>query len=130
MSSLNQPESCLYDRACEAAAFIAGRTSLQPTIAVVLGSGLGGFASQLDNLIQATNILGSIFYGPMLGVFLVGFFVKGVKGTAAFWATVVAQGVVVAVFAASSIGYLWYNVIGCAVVLLLAPALSLRRALI
>jgi purine-nucleoside phosphorylase len=49
MSSLNQPESCLYDRACEAAAFIAGRTSLQPTIAVVLGSGLGGFASQLDN---------------------------------------------------------------------------------
>jgi SSS family transporter len=88
------------------------------------------FASQLDNLIQAVNILGSIFYGPMLGVFLVGFFVKGVKGTAAFWATVVAQGVVVAVFAASSIGYLWYNVIGCAVVLLLAPALSLRRALI
>jgi Na+/proline symporter len=87
------------------------------------------FASQLDNLIQAVNILGSIFYGPMLGVFLVGFFLKWVKGTAAFWATVVAQAVVVAVFAASSIGYLWYNVIGCAVVLLLAPAFTVGRRL-
>jgi purine-nucleoside phosphorylase len=47
MSSPNHPTP--YDRACEAAAFIASRTSLQPTIAVVLGSGLGGFASQLDN---------------------------------------------------------------------------------
>ena len=41
----------LYDRACEAAAFIAGRTPLQPTIAVVLGSGLGGFAAELDNAV-------------------------------------------------------------------------------
>ena len=48
MSSLNKPESYLYDCACEAAASIASRTSLQPTLAVVLGSGLGGFASQLD----------------------------------------------------------------------------------
>jgi purine-nucleoside phosphorylase len=48
MPSSNHPTSTLYDRACEAAAFIATRTSLQPTIAVVLGSGLGGFASQLD----------------------------------------------------------------------------------
>src|SRR5260370_13444923 len=49
------------------------------------------FASQLDNLIQAVNILGSIFYGPMLGGFLVGFFMKWIPGTAAFWATVIAQ---------------------------------------
>src|SRR6516225_460232 len=53
------------------------------------------FASRLDNLIQAVNILGSIFYGPMLGVFLVGFFLKRVRGTPVFWATLVAQAAVV-----------------------------------
>src|ERR1700756_2713361 len=47
MSSSSHPTP--YDRACEAAAFIASRTPLQPTIAVVLGSGLGGFASELDD---------------------------------------------------------------------------------
>jgi Na+/proline symporter len=78
------------------------------------------FASLLENLIQAVNILGSIFYGPMLGVFLVGFFLKRVRGTPAFIGVVVAQAVVVAVFALSSIGFLWYNVIGCAAVILIA----------
>jgi solute:Na+ symporter, SSS family len=82
------------------------------------------FASRLDNLIQAGNILGSIFYGPMLGVFLVGFFLKHVRGTPVFWATLAAQGTVVAVFLASDIGFLWYNVIGCAVVVLLSLALQ------
>ena len=81
------------------------------------------FASQLDNLIQAVNILGSIFYGPMLGVFLVGFFLKWVRGTAAFWATVIAQVAVVLVFAFMNIGFLWYNVIGCATLLALANPL-------
>ena len=81
------------------------------------------FASQLDNLIQAVNILGSIFYGPMLGVVLVGFFLKWVRGTAAFWATVIAQVAVVLVFAFMNIGFLWYNVIGCATLLALANPL-------
>jgi Na+/proline symporter len=82
------------------------------------------FASRLDNLIQAVNILGSIFYGPMLGVFLVGFFLKRVGGTAVFIATLVAQAAVIVVFLASDIGFLWYNVIGCAVVVLLSLPLS------
>jgi Na+/proline symporter len=82
------------------------------------------FASRLDNLIQAVNILGSIFYGPMLGVFLVGFFLKRVGGTAVFIATLVAQAAVIIVFLASDIGFLWYNVIGCAAVVLLALPLS------
>lgn len=82
------------------------------------------FASLLDNLIQAVNILGSIFYGPMLGVFVVGFFLKRVPGTAAFWATLAAQVLVVMVFAYSQIGFLWYNVIGCAAVVALALAIT------
>jgi Na+/proline symporter len=86
------------------------------------------FASQLDNLIQAVNILGSIFYGPMLGVFLVGFFMKWIRGTAAFWATMIAQVAVVLVFAYSNIGFLWYNVIGCMAVVTLASAFQIASS--
>jgi Na+/proline symporter len=82
------------------------------------------FASQLDNLIQAVNILGSIFYGPMLGVFLTGFFLRQVRATPVFIATVLAQALVVAVFLLSTIGFLWYNVIGCAAVVVLALVLN------
>jgi SSS family transporter len=80
------------------------------------------FASLFDNLIQAVNILGSIFYGPTLGVFLVAFFLPRVRATPVFWSTVVAQALVIAVFATTSIGFLWYNVIGCAAVVVLSLA--------
>jgi len=84
----------------------------------VLAVAFAVFASQLDNLIQAVNILGSIFYGPMLGVFLVGFFFRKARGTPVFFATLLAQTAVLATFFASDIGFLWYNVIGCAGVVL------------
>lgn len=83
----------------------------------VLAMGFAAFASLLDNLIQAVNILGSIFYGPTLGVFLVGFFVKWVRGTPVFVALILGQAAVILTFAFSQIGFLWYNVIGCVVVL-------------
>jgi len=89
----------------------------------VLAMLFAAFASLLDNLIQAVNILGSIFYGPTLGVFLIGFFVKRVRGTAVFVALIIGQIAVLLTFALSSIGFLWYNVIGCATVVLLALAL-------
>jgi Na+/proline symporter len=82
------------------------------------------FASLLDNLIQAVNILGSIFYGPMLGVFLVGWAIPRVRGTPAFVATLVAQASVVVLWQATSLGYLWYNVAGCALVVAIALALD------
>lgn len=71
------------------------------------------FAALIDNLIQAVNILGSIFYGVILGIFLVAFFVKRVGGTAVFIAAVIAQLGVIALYFTSDIGYLWFNVIGC-----------------
>ncbi len=82
------------------------------------------FAALLDNLIQAVNILGSLFYGPMLGVFLVGFFLSGVRGRAAFWATVVGEAAVLATAAFGHLGFLWYNVVGCLLVVALAPLLQ------
>jgi SSS family solute:Na+ symporter len=86
--------------------------------AVAVGFALG--ASLFENLIQAVNILGSLFYGPMLGVFLVGFFTKRVSGTTAFVAVVAAEAAVVSVWLGSSIGFLWYNVVGCGVVVLVS----------
>ncbi|WP_434381938.1 sodium:solute symporter [Melittangium boletus] len=81
--------------------------------------GFASFASLLDNLIQAVNILGSLFYGTVLGLFLVAFFLKHVQGHAVFLAAVVSQALVLALFVFSGIGYLWFNVIGCALVLVL-----------
>lgn len=87
------------------------------------------FASLLDNLIQAVNILGSIFYGPMLGVFFVGLFLKKVDGTSVFSAAVASQLLVFSVFLFSSISFLWYNVIGCIALIAIALILSWKRPL-
>ena len=85
-------------------------------------------ASLFENLIQAVNILGSIFYGPMLGVFLIGFFTRRVSATAAFVAVLVAQAAVVAVWLGTGVGFLWYNVVGCAAVVAVAlGSLALPR---
>ena len=78
-----------------------------------------------ENLIQAVNILGSLFYGVMLGLFLVAFFLKWVKGTAVFWAGVAAQLLVFVLFWRLEISYLWYNLIGCVVCVGLAALLQL-----
>lgn len=86
--------------------------------------GFASFASLLDNLIQAVNILGSIFYGTVLGIFLVAFFLKHVRGHAVFAAAVVSQALVVGLFFLSDIGYLWFNVIGCALVVVLGLVLQ------
>jgi Na+/proline symporter len=77
-----------------------------------------------ENLIQAVNILGSIFYGVVLGLFLVAFFLKRIGGTAVFWAALGAQALVFALYHELSISYLWYNVIGCAACVALSLAIE------
>ena len=79
--------------------------------------GFATFASLFDNLIQAVNILGSIFYGTVLGIFLTAFFMRKIGGTAVFIGALIAQASVVALFFGSDIGFLWFNVIGCAIVM-------------
>lgn len=73
-------------------------------------------ASLLENLIQAVNILGSLFYGTILGIFLVAFYIKYIKGHAVFIGALLAESVVLFLFFTTDIGFLWYNVIGCALV--------------
>ena len=76
------------------------------------------FAGLLDNLIQAVNILGSIFYGTILGIFIAGFFIKYIKGNAVFFGAVVGQLVVLYYYFFSEMAYLWFNVLGCFLVIL------------
>lgn len=73
-----------------------------------------------ENLIELVNIVGSLFYGVVLGIFLVAFFLKRVGGTAVFWGAVAGQSLVVGVFLYfhDDIGYLWFNLIGCAACLI------------
>ncbi|NDK55002.1 sodium:solute symporter [Pontibacter fetidus] len=75
------------------------------------------FASMLDNLIQAVNIIGSIFYGTILGIFLVAFYFKRIKGNAVFFAAILAEVVVLYCFYFTEIAFLWFNVIGCVAVI-------------
>lgn len=90
-------------------------------IAIVIAS----FCSLVENLVEAGNILGSVFYGSILGLFLVAFFMKRISGSAVFYAAVIVQTVVLVLYFCfpSRIGYLWYN-LGCAAVLLLAWVLQ------
>lgn len=80
------------------------------------------FASLLDNLIQAVNILGSIFYGTLLGLFVVAFFVRRVTATPVLLGALVAQATVIALFFTSELGFLWYNVVGCGLVVVVSLA--------
>jgi len=89
--------------------------------------GFATYASLLDNLIQAVNILGSIFYGTILGLFVVAFFIRHVTATPVLIGALVAQSTVLALFFLSDIGFLWYNVIGCAIVVVVSLVLQLFR---
>ncbi len=87
--------------------------------------GFAEYASRLGSLIEAVNILGSLFYGTILGIFLTAFYVKRVGGTAVFAGAIVAEFAVVLCFAFTKISFLWYNLIGCVAVILLALAITL-----
>ena len=86
-------------------------------------------ANLFDNLIQAVNIVGSLFYGVILGVFVVAFFFKRVGGEAVFRAAIVGEAFVVATFVCSwldyiDLAYLWLNLIGCVITVAVAVTLQ------
>jgi solute:Na+ symporter, SSS family len=82
------------------------------------------FAGFAENLIEAINILGSVFYGVLLGLFLVAFFLRRVGGTAVFLAAAIAEALVIVMYFSLNIGYLWYNIIGCAACITLSVTLQ------
>jgi Na+/proline symporter len=86
--------------------------------------GFAQFANHLGSLIEAVNILGSLFYGTILGIFLIAFYFKRVGGNATFVAALIAEAAVLACFLFTEIPYLWFNVIGGVIVVVLAHILD------
>jgi Na+/proline symporter len=90
-----------------------------------LALGFAALFSLFENLIQAVNILGSLFYGTILGIFLVAFFVRHVRAGPVFVAALIAQAAILVIhFADVEIAFLWYNLIAPAIVVVLAIALQ------
>ena len=83
-------------------------------------------ASNLGNsLIETVNILGSLFYGVILGIFLVAFWIKQIKGHAVFYAAIISELLVILIYKADIISFLWLNVIGALLIIIIAGLFQL-----
>ena len=82
------------------------------------------FANHLGSLIEAVNIMGSLFYGTILGIFLIAFYFKNIGGHATFIAAIIAELAVLACYFFTEIPYLWFNVIGCLILVSLAHIMN------
>jgi len=87
------------------------------------------FATGMGSLIEAVNVLGSLFYGVILGIFLVGFYIKKIQSSAVFIAAVIGELIVITIFILDKkgvigLGFLWLNVVGAVVVVLLSLILQ------
>jgi len=82
------------------------------------------FAGRLGSLIEAVNLVGSYFYGSLLGVFLLAFLVKGANGTGAFFGLLAGMGSVILVAQTTDISFLYYNVVGAVAVMVIGTVIS------
>lgn len=78
------------------------------------------YGTLYENLIQFVNIVGSVFYGTILGIFLVGFYIKSISGRSIFYAAILSEILVITIFYNDLVGYLWLNAIGCILVTVIA----------
>lgn len=93
----------------------------------ILAIAVAMFANKLGSLIEAVNILGSLFYGTILGIFIVAFFFKKVQGTAVFYAAIVAELFVISMFIFDSVAFLWLNFLGCFLVVVTSLLISMFK---
>jgi Na+/proline symporter len=82
------------------------------------------YASKMGNLIEAVNILGSLFYGTILGIFIVAFYLKKIGGAATFTAAIITEIIVFSCWMLDLMAFLWLNVVGCVLVMLIAMILQ------
>lgn len=94
--------------------------------------GFASYANRLGSLIEAVNQVGSLFYGTMLAIFLVAFYLPRVGGTAVFWAAILSEAAIFYCKFFTNVAWLWWNVVGCVVgvvaALLLQAVLGDRRS--
>ena len=88
------------------------------------------YGSMFENLIQFVNLIGSLFYGTILGVFLCAFYLKYLHGSAVFIAAIISEIVVITLYNITDIGFLWFNLIGCGLVVSLASIWTAGRSLV
>lgn len=86
----------------------------------ILAIMVASVANLFDNLIQLVNIIGSIFYGNILGIFLIAFFIKYVRGNAVFLAALITQLIIIWTYFMDVLPYLWLNLLGCIIVVSLS----------
>lgn len=96
----------------------------------IFSIGIAMFASKLGSLIEAVNIIGSLFYGTILGIFMVAFYMKSIKGNSVFWAAMVSEIIILVIFYLNIVSFLWLNVIGCLLVMGISLASHACRRLI
>jgi Na+/proline symporter len=100
-------------------------TKIATVVFGLIALGFAALFSLFANLIQAVNVIGSLFYGTILGIFLVAFFIRRVHGPAVFFAALTAQATILALhFTGVEIAFLWYNLIAPAIVVVLAIAMQ------
>lgn len=90
----------------------------------IIAIGFALTASMFENLIQLVNLIGSLFYGTILGIFLAAFYFKFIKSNAVFYAALFAEVVVLYCYFYTPIAFLWFNVIGCAFVIVVGLILQ------
>ena len=91
----------------------------------IIAIGIACVAYLADNLIQLVNIIGSIFYGNVLGIFLIAFFFKFIKSNAVFYAAIITQIIIIYGWYNDWMPFLWLNVFGCVVVITISSLLQL-----
>lgn len=82
------------------------------------------YGTLFENLIQLVNIIGSIFYGTILGIFLIAFFFKEIQGKAVFWGALCSEAIIIGIYWNDLLGFLWLNVFGALITILLALLLQ------
>jgi Na+/proline symporter len=87
--------------------------------------GTAMFVTGMGSLIEAVNVLGSWFYGIILGIFLVAFYIKSIGGKAIFWGAIISQILILLIYWRSELAWLWLNVIGAALVIGISFVLNL-----
>lgn len=130
----------IYRRLFNAEASERKQVFMSKALTIMWGAIAIGFAlaaDLFDNLIEMVNVLGSLFYGTILGIFVVAFFLKWIRGGAVFWAALIAEITVLLIHLGRvmkvelvmkyEVEYLWYNVIGCILVVFWAIIFNLLR---